>query len=137
MSFFFKENIFVDFKIRQKANSIWSTYLHDTDDGSCRINIDSRTRHECQQLLATKPHALIFEKAQSQIFQLMKLDSYARFLKSNMYKDCIMSEMEGRSIPYSKQSSSSPAANEERSKTIDCLVRRRNLEENKIELLFF
>ena len=55
----------------------------------------------------------------------MKLDSYARFLKSNMYKDCIMSEMEGRSIPYSKQSSSpSPASNEERSKTIDCLVRK-------------
>ena len=55
----------------------------------------------------------------------MKLDSYARFLKSNMYKDCIMSEMEGRTIPYTKQSSCSPASHEERSKTIDCLVRRK------------
>jgi hypothetical protein len=39
-----------------------------------------------------------------------------------MYKDCIMSEMEGKSIPYSKQIQPTPASNEERSKTIDCLV---------------
>ena len=90
-------------KIRHKANLIWSTYLHDTDDGSCPINIDSRTRQECQQSLLNKPNAHMFEKAQSQIFQLMKYDSYTRFLKSNMYKDCIMSEMEGKSLPYTKQ----------------------------------
>jgi len=51
----------------------------------------------------------------------MKLDSYTRFLKSNMYKDCIMSEMEGKSIPYTKQQQMS-TNNEERSKTIDCHV---------------
>ncbi|CAF1421323.1 unnamed protein product [Adineta ricciae] len=90
-------------EIRHKANLIWSTYLHDTDDGSCPINIDSRTRQECQQSLLNKPNAHMFEKAQSQIFQLMKYDSYTRFLKSNMYKDCIMSEMEGKSLPYTKQ----------------------------------
>ncbi|CAM4783663.1 unnamed protein product [Rotaria magnacalcarata] len=90
-------------EIHHEANVIWSTYLHDTDDGSCPINIDSRTRQECQQSLLNKPNAHMFEKAQSQIFQLMKYDSYSRFLKSNMYKDCIMSEMEGKSIPYTKQ----------------------------------
>jgi len=90
------------FKIRNKANSIWSTYLHDTDDGSCRINIDNRTRQECQQSLLYKPNVHIFEKAQSQIFQLMKYDSYPRFLKSDMYKDCIRNEMDGKPISYSK-----------------------------------
>ncbi|CAF2536233.1 unnamed protein product [Rotaria sp. Silwood2] len=108
-------------EIRNKANSIWSTYLHDTDDGSCRINIDSRTRQECQQSLLNKPNAHIFEKAQSQIFQLMKLDSYTRFLKSNMYKDCIMSEMEGKSIPYTMKPQQTSVNSEERSKTIDSL----------------
>ncbi|CAF3534888.1 unnamed protein product [Rotaria socialis] len=110
-------------EIRQKASSIWSTYLQDTDDGSCRINIDSRTRHECQQSLLNKPHANIFEKAQSQIFQLMKLDSYTRFLKSNMYKECIMSEMEGKSIPYTAKSQQSSVNNEERPKIIDSLAK--------------
>ncbi len=109
-------------QIRTKANLIWSTYLHDTDDGSCRINIDSRTRQECRQSLLNKPNAHLFEKAQSQIFQLMKLDSYTRFLKSNMYKECIMSEMEGKSIPYTKSIQQPSTNNEERSKTNDCLV---------------
>ena len=76
-------------QIRVKANAIWKTYLQDTDDGSCRINIDSRTRQECQQaLLSSHPTEQLFEKAQSQIFQLMKYDSYSRFLKSHMYKEC-------------------------------------------------
>jgi hypothetical protein len=52
----------------------------------------------------------------------MKLDSYARFLKSNMYKECIMSEMEGKSIPYTKQAQQASVNNEERSKTIDSVV---------------
>lgn len=52
----------------------------------------------------------------------MKLDSYTRFLKSNMYKDCIMSEMEGKSIPYAPKTAQTPANNEERAKTIDPLV---------------
>ena len=87
---------------RDEGKKIWSTYLHDTDDGSCRINIDSRTRQECQQALLGHAHEHMFEKAQSQIFQLMKYDSYARFLKSPMYKECIMNEMEGKSPPSSK-----------------------------------
>jgi len=123
-------------QIKTKANHIWKTYLHDTDDGSCRINIDSRTRQECEQSLQNQQaNSQIFEKAQSQIFQLMKYDSYSRFLKSNMYKECIMSEMEGKPIPYSKQLQVSSAASqnqqartstthhEERSKTIDCLAK--------------
>ncbi|CAF4058852.1 unnamed protein product, partial [Rotaria magnacalcarata] len=100
-------------EIRQKASSIWSTYLQDTDDGSCRINIDNRTRHECQQLLLTNPSIHTFEKAQSQIYQLMKYDSYTRFLKSDMYRHCIRDEIQGKSISYSKQQFSKN--NEERS----------------------
>ncbi|CAF3976480.1 unnamed protein product [Rotaria sp. Silwood2] len=114
-------------EIHLNANLIWSTYLHDTDDGSCPINIDSRTRQECQQSLLNKPNAHMFEKAQSQIFQLMKYDSYSRFLKSNMYKDCIMSEMEGKCIPYTKQQQQqqlqTPSNYEDRSKTLDSFTK--------------
>ena len=79
----------------------------------------------------------MFEKAQSQIFQLMKYDSYTRFLKSNVYKDCIMSEMEGKSIPFTKQQQQQQQQqqhqpphshhvstnNDDRSKTLESLVR--------------
>jgi regulator of G-protein signaling len=114
--------VVIIFKLRHHANLIWSTYLHDTEDGSCPINIDSRTRQDCQQSLLNKPHAHIFEKAQSQIFQLMKYDSYTRFLKSNMYKDCIMNEMEGKSIPYSIHQQQLSSSGDDRSKALDSLV---------------
>ena len=120
-------SFFLSSKIRHEANLIWSTYLHDTDDNSCPMNIDSRTRHECQQSLLNKPSAHIFEKAQSQIFQLMKYDSYTRFLKSNLYKNCIMSEMEGKSISYpqqwqQEQQQQTITNSEDKSKTHDSLV---------------
>ena len=35
----------------------------------------------------------------------MKQDSYARFLKSDQYKACIMAAMEGKVAPYSTESS--------------------------------
>lgn len=34
-----------------------------------------------------------------QIFNLMKMDSYARFLKSTLYQECILAEVEGRPLP--------------------------------------
>ena len=34
-----------------------------------------------------------------QITQLMKQDSYVRFLKSDSYKACVMAEMEGKPLP--------------------------------------
>lgn len=52
----------------------------------------------------------------------MKYDSYTRFLKSNMYKDCIMSEMEGKSIPYSKHQHVLTNS-EDRAKVVESLVR--------------
>ncbi len=38
----------------------------------------------------------------------MKYDSYPRFLKSDIYKNCIRTEMEDKSIPYSKTNEEKP-----------------------------
>lgn len=135
-------------QIRNKIESIWKTYFQETDDGSCRINIDSRTRHECQQAFQQQTFDNIFEKAQSQIFQLMKYDSYTRFLKSPVYKECIMCEMEGKPIPYSKQHQHQQATNhsqqyrtsannDDRSKAVDGLVRAHSKLLTIIVCLFF
>lgn len=40
----------------------------------------------------------------------MKFDSYTRFLKSQLYQECILAEVEGRSLPDAQQVPSSPAS---------------------------
>ncbi|CAF0915606.1 unnamed protein product [Brachionus calyciflorus] len=82
-------------EMKQVANEIWNTYL-DTSS-MCQINVDNKARSSCQEALQT-PNLSMFEMAQTQIFSLMKYDSYSRFLKSQMYKDCIVNEMEGKPI---------------------------------------
>lgn len=81
--------------MKAEASNIWQTYL-DTSS-MCQINVDNKARSSCQEALQN-PNNTIFESAQTQIFTLMKYDSYSRFLKSQMYKDCIVNEMEGKSI---------------------------------------
>ncbi|RXN21428.1 regulator of G- signaling 12-like protein [Labeo rohita] len=39
------------------------------------------------------------EHDKKQIFNLMKMDSYARFLKSTLYQECMLAEVEGRPLP--------------------------------------
>lgn len=40
----------------------------------------------------------------------MKFDSYTRFLKSQLYQECILAEVEGRPLPDPQQVPSSPAS---------------------------
>lgn len=40
----------------------------------------------------------------------MKFDSYTRFLKSQLYQECILAEVEGRALPDAQQVPSSPAS---------------------------
>lgn len=52
------------------------------------VNVDSHGRQFTQQQLQDAEPSL-FEQAQKQIFNLMKFDSYPRFLKSDLYKQCL------------------------------------------------
>ena len=40
----------------------------------------------------------------------MKFDSYARFLKSPLYQECMLAEVEGRPLPDSQQVPSTPTS---------------------------
>lgn len=44
-----------------------------------------------------------------QIFNLMKFDSYSRFLKSSLYQECMRAEVDGRPLPDPYQIPCSPA----------------------------
>ncbi|XP_017775216.1 PREDICTED: regulator of G-protein signaling loco [Nicrophorus vespilloides] len=59
------------------------------------VNVDSQARQNVEQGLK-RVTADAFLAAQKQIFNLMKFDSYSRFLKSELYKQC----MHGKSLQW-------------------------------------
>ncbi|XP_018328425.1 regulator of G-protein signaling loco isoform X3 [Agrilus planipennis] len=52
------------------------------------VNVDSQGRQITEQSLQ-EARCSLFDQAQKQIFNLMKFDSYPRFLKSDLYKQCL------------------------------------------------
>lgn len=57
------------------------------------VNVDSHGRHCTEQSLQEASSSL-FDQAQKQILNLMKFDSYPRFLKSDLYKQCLSGDLE-------------------------------------------
>nr|XP_061824933.1 regulator of G-protein signaling 6-like isoform X5 [Nerophis lumbriciformis] len=73
-------------EVASRAQEIWQEFLAEGAPSS--INLDShsyeRTSHNLKD-----PGRYSFEDAQEHIFTLMKSDSYARFLRSNVYQDLL------------------------------------------------
>ncbi|XP_066242930.1 regulator of G-protein signaling 12 isoform X1 [Saccopteryx leptura] len=89
-----------------RAREIFSKFL--CSKATTPVNIDSQAQLADDILSA--PHPDMFKEQQLQIFNLMKFDSYTRFLKSPLYQECILAEVEGRSLPDSQPVPSSPAS---------------------------
>uniref|UniRef100_A0A1A8IYI8 Regulator of G-protein signaling 12b n=1 Tax=Nothobranchius kuhntae TaxID=321403 RepID=A0A1A8IYI8_NOTKU len=69
---------------------------------------DSQAQLADDILNAPKPD--MFKEQQLQIFNLMKFDSYTRFLKSRLYQECMLAEVEGRPLPDPCHIPSSPTS---------------------------
>ncbi|KAG7465185.1 hypothetical protein MATL_G00173490 [Megalops atlanticus] len=82
-------------ELMQEARSIYNTYL--SNSASNAINIDDTARTEEKDLEDPKPD--MFQKAQTQIFKLMKFDSYTRFVRSPLYQSCMLANVEGKPLP--------------------------------------
>lgn len=82
-------------KLSREALSIYNSYL--SKCASSPINIDDKVRVDEKDM--QQPHPEIFQKAQQQIFKLMKFDSYTRFVRSQLYQNCMLANVEGRSLP--------------------------------------
>ncbi|XP_058157304.1 regulator of G-protein signaling 12 isoform X2 [Dasypus novemcinctus] len=89
-----------------RAREIVSRFLG--SKAATPVNIDSQAQLADDVLHA--PHPDMFKEHQLQIFNLMKFDSYTRFLKSPLYQECVLAEVEGRSLPDAQQVPSSPAS---------------------------
>ncbi|XP_071373419.1 regulator of G-protein signaling 14a isoform X3 [Centroberyx affinis] len=82
-------------ELKEAARSIYQTYLADSAPYS--VNIDDTAKTEEKDL--EHPTADMFNKAQTQIFKLMKMDSYRRFVRSPLYQSCTLDSVEGKHLP--------------------------------------
>uniref|UniRef100_A0A8D0GAJ9 RGS domain-containing protein n=1 Tax=Sphenodon punctatus TaxID=8508 RepID=A0A8D0GAJ9_SPHPU len=68
-------------RMQEKAKGIYMTFL--SSKASSQVNVEGQSRLNAKIL--EEPHPLMFQKLQDQIFNLMKYDSYSRFLKSDAF----------------------------------------------------
>lgn len=64
------------------------------------VNVDCHGR-QCTEQSLQDPDSTVFDQAQKQIFNLMKFDSYPRFLKSDLYKECLSGNLTGLQLDTS------------------------------------
>uniref|UniRef100_UPI00358E993E regulator of G-protein signaling 12-like isoform X2 n=1 Tax=Myxine glutinosa TaxID=7769 RepID=UPI00358E993E len=91
-------------QLQAKARDIYSKFL--SDSAATPVNVDSQA--QISDACLQKVHPSMFSLQQQQIFNLMKFDSYTRFLKSEVYQDCLRAEVEGHSVPCGTLTHSSP-----------------------------
>uniref|UniRef100_A0A8D0EFK3 Regulator of G protein signaling 12 n=1 Tax=Salvator merianae TaxID=96440 RepID=A0A8D0EFK3_SALMN len=89
-----------------RAREIFNKFL--CSKATTPVNIDSQAQLADDVLNA--PHPDMFKDQQLQIFNLMKFDSYTRFLKSPLYQECILAEVEGRPVLDLQCAPSSPTS---------------------------
>uniref|UniRef100_UPI00398EA8E6 regulator of G-protein signaling 14-like isoform X2 n=1 Tax=Pristiophorus japonicus TaxID=55135 RepID=UPI00398EA8E6 len=92
-------------QLSQIAGEIYSTYL--SSSSLSPINIDRQAQLE--EDILNDPTSDMFKAQQLQIFNLMKFDSYTRFVKSPLYQQCVLAEVEGQPLPGSNSQQRNPA----------------------------
>nr|CAI5854878.1 unnamed protein product [Callosobruchus analis] len=75
----------------QEAQRIYSQHL--AQGAQEAVNVDAHGR-QCAEQGLQDPDSTIFDQAQKQIFNLMKFDSYPRYLKSDIYRRCVSGEVD-------------------------------------------
>ncbi|XP_074866025.1 regulator of G-protein signaling 14 isoform X2 [Carettochelys insculpta] len=82
-------------QLAQEARRIYDNFL--SSHSVSPVNID-RQAWVGEEMLAV-PTPDMFRAQQLQIFNLMKFDSYARFVRSPLYQACLSAEKEGQPLP--------------------------------------
>uniref|UniRef100_A0A1A9UWD6 RGS domain-containing protein n=1 Tax=Glossina austeni TaxID=7395 RepID=A0A1A9UWD6_GLOAU len=82
----------------EQAKNIFCKHL--ANGSSEPVNVDSKARNLSEETLDSAQRD-IFAPAQKQIFNLMKFDSYPRFIRSNLYRSCLQAEEKGEPLPLS------------------------------------
>ncbi|KAG8178672.1 hypothetical protein JTE90_025594 [Oedothorax gibbosus] len=70
--------------VESKVQEIWNEFLE--EDANTPVNIDSKS-YDITKQNVEKPDRWAFDAAASHLYLLMKNDSYARYLRSDLYKE--------------------------------------------------
>ncbi|KAL3289063.1 hypothetical protein HHI36_003505, partial [Cryptolaemus montrouzieri] len=81
------------------------------------VNVDAHGRQCAEQALQEAP-SNIFDQAQKQVLNLMKFDSYPRFLKSDLYKQCLANSTKSNTATPIKLKKSLSNAEDRRRKSL-------------------
>lgn len=80
--------ILIQKTLHPSINPIFFTSTNFRPDANCPINIDSKSYEITKKNIEAKPNSrYIFDEAVGHVYQLMKNDSYPRYLRSEMYKE--------------------------------------------------
>ncbi|XP_068182206.1 regulator of G-protein signaling 14 isoform X2 [Antennarius striatus] len=135
-------------ELKAEARSIYDTYLSDSAPYS--VNIDDTVKVEEKDL--EQPTPVMFNDAQAQIFKLMKMDSYRRFVHSPLYQSCTLASVDGKALPQPMRLGSredvaerSPTSCDKKNKMMDLASEKRHqktgswgeLSVSNVELGFF
>ncbi|XP_049885547.1 regulator of G-protein signaling loco isoform X3 [Pectinophora gossypiella] len=91
------------------AKDIWDRHL--AEGAMEPVNIDATARRAAvQRLNLDPPPQDLFSQAQRHVFNIMKLDSYPRFLRSGVHAECARADLRGQSPPYGPYGSYEPSA---------------------------
>ncbi|KAK3584487.1 hypothetical protein CHS0354_006017 [Potamilus streckersoni] len=112
-----------------KAKDIFDKHL--CLDALEPVNIDSVARQQAHSQLDI-PTPQIFDVAQHQIYQLMKRDSYARFLKSELYKTYLHKEMEGKPLDIPQEGTRNGKQKDQKEKESKMMIKgEENIKEKR------
>ncbi|CAG5056832.1 unnamed protein product [Parnassius apollo] len=91
------------------AAEIWARHL--CDGAPEPVNVDAAARRAASQRLQHRPLPDdLFLQAQKQIFNVMKFDSYPRFLRSGVHAECARADLRGLPPPYGAPAPAAPPA---------------------------
>lgn len=74
-------------QVKEAAKKIFDEFL--APDAPCPVNVDSKSVELAKVALTNGPSFFCFDVAAEHIYLLMKNDSYPRYLRSDIYKDCL------------------------------------------------
>ncbi|CAB3224820.1 unnamed protein product [Arctia plantaginis] len=87
---------------RALATEIWQRHLE--DKAPDLVNVDAPAKRATELLLhQDPPPPELFQQAQKQIFNMLKFDSYPRFLRSGEHAECARADLRGLPLPYDTQ----------------------------------
>eukprot|EP00117_Sycon_ciliatum_P027349 scpid73182/ scgid1863/ Regulator of G-protein signaling 12 len=95
----FRNAGYAEEEVQYVGKNIFNDFIHHT--GKHQVNLNSKTSKAVKARVKEQDITLdMYDACQTEIFELMKTDSYRKFLQSDAYKDVLCLELDGKTLPW-------------------------------------